>query len=271
MTTTIRLSVVIPAYNEAKRLPETVRAVNAWLAVKQPDSEIIVVDDGSNDHTVALVRSLQKELPRLVLIVNERNRGKGAVVRQGLLAAKGQLRLFMDADHSTRIEEIAQVLARANEADVFVSSRYMRGSNVLVRQPWTRVLVSRVSNLVIRMLVSGIHDTQNGFKVYRAEVIAAIAPYLTIERWAFDVEMLYAARRAGFRILEFPVTWRNSADSRLNLVRDLSRTGREYLVLVRNVLRGRYPRSARIELPTLNYPAVPAPRVTVSSHDDALL
>jgi len=243
-----KISVVLPAYNEAKRLPSTLRAVHRYLEEHLDTPDIVVVDDGSTDGTAEVAEAIAHELPGIRVIRNAQNRGKGAVVRQGLAAARGDYLLFMDADHSTDISELAalpDLLEREPRADVFVSSRYLPTSRVEVRQPASRVFVSRVSNLVIRTLaVPGIRDTQNGFKIFSREAFAAVAPYLTIDRWGFDVEMLLVARRLGYRIVEFPITWRNSSDSRLQLGRDLRRTSADFVHILSNRLRGRYPRRA---------------------------
>lgn len=242
------VSVVLPAYNEAQRLPATLRAVHRFLEEHLGAADVIVVDDGSTDGTADVAEALARELPGVRVLRNSSNRGKGAVVRQGLAAAHGDYLLFMDADHSTDIAELSalpDLLERKPQADIFVSSRYLPESRVEVRQPPLRVLVSRISNLVIRTLaVPGIRDTQNGFKIFSRQAFTAVAPHLTIDRWGFDVEMLLVARRLGFRIVEFPITWRNSSDSRLQLGRDLRRTSADFLRILSNRARGRYPRAA---------------------------
>jgi dolichyl-phosphate beta-glucosyltransferase len=240
------ISVVIPAYNEAARLPKTLREVHAFLAANVKDFEILVVDDGSRDGTVAIAKKIADELSNIRVIENAANQGKGAVVRQGLQAARGEYRVFMDADHSTNINELHKLpIMSTTGAHVYVSSRYLPGSHVAVSQPRQRVMVSRISNMLIRTLaVPGVRDTQNGFKIFKAEVVNDIAPWLTIRRWAFDVEMLYLAQRFGYKIIEFPVTWHNSEDSRLDLSRDLKRTAAEFWQLLKNIIGGRYPRSA---------------------------
>jgi dolichyl-phosphate beta-glucosyltransferase len=240
------ISVVIPAYNEAARLPNTLRDVHAFLTENVKDFEILVVDDGSRDETVAMVKKIASELSNIRVIENAKNQGKGAVVRQGLKAARGEYRVFMDADHSTNINELSKLpVMSTTGAHVYVSSRYLPGSRVVISQPRQRVMVSRISNILIRMLVvPGVRDTQNGFKIFKAAVINDIAPWLTVQRWAFDVEMLYLARRFGYKIVEFPVTWHNSVDSKVDLSRDLKRTAGEFWQLLKNIVGGRYPKSA---------------------------
>ena len=235
-----KISVVIPAYNEAGRLPATLRDVSSFMEQHVRSYEILVVDDGSTDQTVKVVRNLANVLPNVRLIESEKNGGKGAAVRRGLREATGDYRLFMDADHSTHISEIAKLPFLVERGDVFVSSRYVAGANVEKTQPLLRIIVSRIANVVIRTLIPDVRDTQNGFKIYSAAAVNIIEPQLTLDRWAFDVEMLYLAQRFGFDIVEFPVNWRNSTDSRLHVARDLKNTAREFAMLYRNILFNRY-------------------------------
>ncbi|MFO0705021.1 MAG: dolichyl-phosphate beta-glucosyltransferase [Candidatus Andersenbacteria bacterium] len=241
------LSVIIPMYNEEQRLAATVRAVVAYLEEHRPSFEVLLVDDGSTDGSVALAHSLAAELPNLAVITHPRNLGKGASVQDGLREAQGEYLLYMDADHSTNIAELRQLprlIARG--ADVMVSSRYVPGSRITSKQPWQRVVVSRVANFVIRLFaVPGIHDTQNGFKILRGTAARDILPHLLLRRWAFDVELLYVARRLGYRVVEFPVTWHHTPGSKLNIGRDLRNTVGEFWKFIWNRLRGRYPKRLR--------------------------
>jgi len=241
------LSVIIPTYNEARRLPETLRAVHAYLQKNAARFEIIVVDDGSGDGTPALAKQLAEQLSSTRVLARDRNLGKGASVQEGLRAAHGDYLVYMDADHSTDISELDTLPSLIKRGmDVGVSSRYVAGSSVTVRQPWLRVLVSRIANFVIRIFaVRGIHDTQNGFKILRAEVAHAVLPHLLLRRWAFDVELLYVARRMGYRLIEFPVTWHNVAGSKLNVGRDIRNTAGEFVRFIWNRITRRYPRGPR--------------------------
>jgi dolichyl-phosphate beta-glucosyltransferase len=236
------LSVIIPAYNEAARLPQTLLDVRAYLTSAGIPFEICVIDDGSSDDTGNVVQELGSKIPELTYERLARNRGKGFAVRYGLARAKGSYRLFMDADHSTRINEIEKIIPLLTRGDIFVSSRYVKGSHVVIPQSKARIMVSRIANRFIRVLVPGVRDTQNGFKVFSASAAQKVVPYLRLNRWAFDVEMLYVARRLKLRIVEFPIEWRNARGSKLNVRRDLVNTAGEFAMLLSNTIRGRYPR-----------------------------
>jgi dolichyl-phosphate beta-glucosyltransferase len=213
MQSDIRLSVVIPAYNEALRLPETLDAVLGYLARQSYASEVVVVDDGSTDDTAALVRGRPAGATPLRLLTHPdgRNHGKGASVRRGLAEVVGKYRLFMDADNSTTLDHVERFWPFVEQGcDVVIASRDIGGAEVAIHQPWYKELGGKVGNVIIRALaVPGIADTQAGFKLFSQRCIEDILPRLTIDRWGFDVEMLVAARRRGYRIQEVPIVWRN--------------------------------------------------------------
>ena len=215
------LSVVIPAYNEEKRLPETLLDVLPYLAGRDYSSEVIVVDDGSTDATADVVLSWSAPaVPlRLVRHPDRRNHGKGAAVRLGMLEAKGSRRLFMDADNSTTCDHVAAFLPYLERGhDVVIGSRDLKDSVIPIRQPWYKMLAGDAGNLFIRMAaVPRIRDTQAGFKLLSARAVEAIFPRLTLDRWGFDVEILAIARRLGYRIKELPITWRNDPESKVRL------------------------------------------------------
>jgi dolichyl-phosphate beta-glucosyltransferase len=247
----IDLSVVIPAYNEAQRLRPTLERVHAFLgrlagggAVRY---EILVVDDGSSDGTADVAEHLAQSIPQLRVIRSRPNRGKGAAVRAGMLAARGQVRVMCDADCSMPPEEMPKLLARlaSGAAQIAIGSRYADGAQVSAKQPLYRRLWSRLCNQVIqRSLVPGIRDTQCGFKAFTARAAQDLFARGRIDGWAFDLEILALARRRGYPIAEVAVTWADDKRSRVNPWRDMVNVVREALAIRRNLRSGVYGRLA---------------------------
>ncbi len=215
------LSIVIPAYNEARRLPVTLDRIEAYLCARSLDAEVIVVDDGSGDETAQVVRAHAARWPPLRLISAGRNGGKGHAVQLGMAAATGALRLFTDADMSVPIEDLDKLLMSLKDGvAVAIASRGLRASDVQVHQPWYRETMGKVFNALVRLFVlRGIRDTQCGFKLFRADAAARVFPPLQTQGFGFDVEVLYRARRAGLRIAEVPTRWVNSPQSRVHPLR----------------------------------------------------
>ena len=220
------LSVVIPAYNEAERIAPTLRRTVAWLDAQELSAEILVIDDGSTDATREVVRALADEIAsprvRIGLVESGPNRGKGHVVRAGMLTARGRLRLFMDADGSTPIEELPKLLDRvALGAEVAIGSRRAPGATMSVRPPWYRRIWSRLANRVVQAgLLGGIHDTQCGFKLFTAQAAERIFTRVETSGWGFDLEALALARRLGHRIDEVAVRWADDRRTRIRPIRD---------------------------------------------------
>lgn len=208
------LSIVIPMYNEKPRIASSVETIRAYLETLQMPYEIIVVDDGSTDGSAAALA----DVPDVCVISYQPNRGKGNAVRQGMLAAKGDLVAFSDVDLSAPIEELRKLLdAIESGADIAIGSRALPASQLVVHQPKYRELGGKMLNLVIRALsVKGIHDTQCGFKLFRGEVARRLFAQCILDGWGFDVEVLYLAQRMGYRIAEVPVKWAHSPDSRIH-------------------------------------------------------
>lgn len=233
------LSIVIPAFNEERRLGATLDAVLAHVDAR---AEVIVVDDGSRDGTAALVRERSALDPRVRLVALERNSGKGAAVRAGFLAARGDLVLFSDADNSTPIGELEKLRAAIDGgADVAIGSRALPGSDVRVKQHVLRQRMGETFNLLVRALGGlDVADSQCGFKLFRRETALPVFERQTLDGFAFDVEILYLAGRRGLRVAEVPVTWINSPDSRVNILRDPLLMLRDVLRVRWNDLRGRY-------------------------------
>jgi dolichyl-phosphate beta-glucosyltransferase len=217
-----RLSVVVPAYNEEARIGRTLERISAFAAGVAGGVEILLVDDGSRDGTVAVANGLG--LPGLQLIRLERNLGKGGALRTGVVASTGAEVLICDADLSTPIEEYARLQPFLDEADLVLGSRGVVDSKITERQPWHREAMGRVFNLLVRWLVvDGFRDTQCGFKLMRGDVARALFPDLFIERFAFDVELVWLALRRGYRVREVGVVWHNSPQSRVDPLRDSTR------------------------------------------------
>ncbi len=210
------LSVVIPAYNEERRLGPTLARIQEYLGEQSYDAEIIVVDNASADQTSQVAARAG------VQVIREPRRGKGAAVRTGMLAARGEFILFSDADLSTPIEELARLLAAIQQGhQVAIGSRGLPQSVLPVRQPWHRELVGRLGNLLVRLVaVRGISDTQCGFKLFPREVARRLFGAQRMRGISFDMEILFLAQRLGMRIAEVPVTWRDSPDTRISRVRD---------------------------------------------------
>ncbi len=240
---TIRLSVVIPAYNEEARLPGTLRLSAEFLGSQPYSAEIIVVDDGSRDGTPQVVQE-QAGRPvsvRLVSHPDMANHGKGAAVRLGMQEAKGEFRLFMDADNSTTLEQVERFWPCFEEGfDVVIGSRKVAGANVAVHQPYYKEVAGRLGNWVVRTLaVPGICDTQAGFKMFTRKSAEIIFPRLTLDRWGFDIEILAIARRHGCRIREMPITWINAPGSKVGFG-SYFQVLSEVLHVRRNLKSGRY-------------------------------
>lgn len=206
------LSIVIPAYNEAQRLPTTLSRIQEYLNGRRLDAEVIVVDDGSTDATAQVVRQRLAAWPALRLVTAPQNAGKGSAVQRGMATATGRYRLFTDADLSVPIDELDKLLVPLrNGAAVAIASRGLRESDVQLHQPWYRETMGKIFNLLVRLFVmGGIRDTQCGFKAFSAESAARVFPPLQTPGFGFDVEVLYRARRAGYEIAEVPTRWINS-------------------------------------------------------------
>lgn len=213
-----RLSVVIPAFNEAARLPATLDSLAAFLGAAEWTSEVVVVDDGSADDTSAVAAARVGDFSSLRVARNETNRGKGFTVKRGVELAEGEVVLFYDADASTPIAEIEKFWPEFERgADVVIGSRSLPGSDVRVHQPWYRENMGRMFNVFVQLLVMpGIIDTQCGFKAFRRECARKVFPRQQLSGFAFDVELLYIARKLGYRIAEMPIVWINSPASRVN-------------------------------------------------------
>ena len=226
----VELSVVVPAYNEARRLGPSLRRAGEYLQARGLAFELLVVDDGSADDTAAVAAGF----PAVRVLRHERNRGKGAAVRTGVLASAGERVLISDADFSTPIEELEKLEPKLAEAALVVGSRGVAGAVIAEHQPAYRELMGKTFNLLIRLLgIRGLRDTQCGFKLVRGDVGRSLCAALTVDGFAYDVELIWLAQRRGLRVVETGVVWANSADSRVDPVFSS-------LAMIRDVLRIRF-------------------------------
>ena len=244
------LSIVIPAYNEAVRLGKTLRTVVDYLRTDWPDSELILVDDGSADDTAALAQKTFEESGtiRTSVISYKSNLGKGRAVRLGLLAARGKVVLFSDADLSTPITETPKLVDPIfkNECDVTFGSRALDRSLIGVHQPWRREQGGRIFNLAVR-LATGLPfwDTQCGFKAFNMPVCKPLVEAATVDRFGFDVELLYLTHRAGLRLREIPVRWDHYEGSKISLGSDSFKMLTEVGLIRQQARRGVYDHAIR--------------------------
>lgn len=232
------LSIVIPAFNEAGRIEGSLEQLTAFLDTQPWDYDIRVVDDGSTDGTADVVTKCASHLPRIVL-QRESHRGKGGAVKAGLLAAAGEFRFMCDADLSMPPAEILRFLPpQQADCDVGIGSREGLGAR-RVGEPWRRHVIGRVLNRAIQSLaIPGIADTQCGFKMFTAESVAAIFPHVTLDGWAFDVEVLCIARAKGLRIAQIPIEWHHRPESKVSVLRDSWGMLRDVLRVRARVRRG---------------------------------
>lgn len=237
----MHLSLIIPAYNEANRIRETLAVVQDYLERQDYESEVIVVDDGSTDGTPDVVREAAGSRTRVVSL--PQNMGKGAAVREGMLPhATGAYRVFFDADGSTPIGELEKLWPCFDSgADIVIGSRALAASQVQVHQTWYREMMGRMNNAILRALgLTPYLDTQCGFKGFTARACEVVFTRQTIERFSFDVELLRIAARHDLRIDEVPVVWRNSPHTSLNPLTDSTRMLWDLLVIRAKDWRGDY-------------------------------
>ncbi len=237
-----QLSIVIPAYNEAARIDSALERVTACVAERGWDAEILVIDDGSKDNTAEIVQRWMLAHPRLHLVKNPGNRGKGYSVRNGLLQAAGEVVMFTDADLSAPMEEAERLLAAiVDGADVAIGSRWMDRARQTIHQPLYRQFFGRCFNWITRVVMGlPFKDTQCGFKAFRREAAQTIFRLQTIERWGFDPEILFIARKLKYSVVEVPVTWGHDERSRISYLKDGLKMLEEMATIRMNSLAGRY-------------------------------
>jgi glycosyltransferase involved in cell wall biosynthesis len=237
-----QLSIVIPAYNESARIEGTLERVMSCVEQQGWDAEVLVVDDGSRDDTAEIIHRWMERYPRLHLIQNEGNRGKGYSVRNGLLQAAGEVVMFTDADLSSPMEEAELLMAAlADGADVAIGSRWLDRTRQTIHQPLYRRFFGRCFNGVTRMVMGlPFKDTQCGFKAFKRPAAQVIFRLQRIERWGFDPEILFIARKLGYEIREVPVTWGHDERSRMSYLKDGMKMLEEMATIRSNSIAGRY-------------------------------
>ena len=239
------LSIVVPMYNEESRIANCFDKICGYCQARGFDYELLIVDDGSKDESPALVRRFAEKNPRVRLVSNGTNRGKGYSVRHGMLEAKGKHVLFTDADLSAPIEGLDSFLPLANQFDVVVGSRDIGGARILVRQPFARRVLRKAFRLLYgALLFNDILDTQCGFKLFSREAAQKIFSLQTVRGFCFDVEVIFIAKRLGLKVKEFPVQWSDAADSKVNLLRVPPRMFVDLLRIRFNDWKGWYRASA---------------------------
>ena len=241
------LSLIIPAHNEEKRLPPTLKAVDAYLGKQPYTSEIIVVENGSQDLTAVVTEAFAADHPR-VRLIREHGRGKGLAVRRGMREARGQYRFICDAGLSMPIQELAKFLPPQLEGyDVAIGSREAPGAR-RYNEPLFRHAQGRVFSLLVKLFaMPGFEDTQCGFKCFRAEIADDLFRVQVLDGMSFDVEVLYIARKRGYRIVEVPIGWYYQSESRVRPLTDPLRMLLDILAIRRNWWRGRYERKWKVE------------------------
>jgi glycosyltransferase involved in cell wall biosynthesis len=237
------LSIIIPAHNEAHRLPTTLARIMEFLDSQAYSAEVLVVENASQDQTAEIAAQYAQRYPAIKLLKEDRA-GKGLAVRRGMLEATGQVRFICDADLSMPIEEVNKFIPpQLEDFDIAIASREIPGSK-RYNEPLYRHLIGRVFNFLVRSLtIPGLQDTQCGFKCFRGEVAADLFPLQTIDGWTFDVEILYIAQRRNLTIVEVPIQWYYFAGSRVRLVRDSINMLMDLFRIRRNWSRGLYRQS----------------------------
>lgn len=236
-------SIIIPAYNEAERIGTSLERILSYIAESRWSAEMIVVNDGSRDNTSQVVQEYSRRNPIIRVVENPGNRGKGYSVRNGMLNASGQVLLFTDADLSSPIEEANKLFAviESGEADVAIGSRYLQSELQTRKQPLHRRMLGRAFNVALRTILGLSYvDTQCGFKAFNRKAVTTIFPNMKIERWGFDPEILFLARRYGLRVAEVPVSWAHDHRSKISPLRDGTRMLGELLRIRMNSVGGKY-------------------------------
>ena len=235
------MSLILPAYNEEKRLPECMEKVAKFIKQRGEPIEVLLVENGSHDRTYEMALEYAKKYPWLK-VFHEETPGKGNAVRRGMLEGRGKYRMFADVDFSMPIDEISRFIPpELSDYQVAIGSREVKGA-VRYNEPATRHFTGRVFNLIVRILLGlpGIHDTQCGFKSFSAEAAEKLFSVQRINGWAFDAEVLFIAKQYGYKIIEVPVQWYYDGNSKINVIQDSIKMFRELLQIRANYRKGMY-------------------------------
>ncbi len=244
----MKLSVIIPAYNEEKRAPKTISLIDEYLRRQNYDYEILLVNDGSKDKTAEIVRNLESQFSHLRLLDNKENHGKGYVVKQGMLQAKGEYRLFTDADNSTSMDQVEKMWPWFEKGfDVVIGSRDIKGAVLDPPQPWIRKILLGEGFKLLRKILVGLwllQDTQCGFKCFSAKAAQDVFSNMKMDGFAFDVECLVLAKRLGYKIKEIPVRWVNDLESKVK-IKSIFKMLIDIIKIRKDLISGRYAKKTK--------------------------
>lgn len=241
MSDNYELSIIIPAYNEEKRIHKILEAIIKYETDSKRNVETIVVLDGTPDNTLGAAKKYEGKVKNLMIVDRKENKGKGYTVKEGMEKASGKYMLFCDADNSTPVEQVEKLLKYAEDYEVVIGSRYIEGSKLAVSQSFFRKMGGRVINLFIRMLaIPGVKDTQCGFKLFQNKAGKEIFKQVTFDRWSFDIEVLAIARKKKFKIKQVGITWYDDPHSTVNPIKDGLKMIRDSWQVRKNLITGIY-------------------------------
>lgn len=245
-----QISVIVPCFREGQTIYSNLKEINGYLADNFSDYEMIAVADGSPEDTLAGIRQAQAELPKLSLIDNKVNKGKGAAVKDGIMASHFEIVMFLDADLAIPIESVENFVAEIDKGfDMVIASRFVPGLKVVKPVLWYRKLMERIFRILRMIIINNfqVQDTQCGFKMFSRQAAMEIFPLATIERFAFDAEIVYIADHLGYKIKELPISLQNPTVSSIRIWRDSAKMLMDLLRIRKNAFLGKYPRKKRLK------------------------